>query len=303
MHTHIDGSIEDDDIADFTGEIVDAHCHLNLPPLADNIPTVIEEARAAGLTRLLTCSVSLEGSDWERTRSIASSYSDFVIPFYGLHPCYLAKHISISSSSSSNSSSNWESELDKMLQADVNAHVGECGLDKRVTKEVSKEVQEHFLRRHFAAAQRHGRVLCIHCVQSWGSLYSVLKEEFAVVKGQGEAATRIQGVLLHSSNSLPEDMVSGFAALPSVYFSLNGRHTTSAKELATIRKIPSDKMLLETDSPDQLPLYFKSLSLTHNSPRLIRYTVLDIARILKVTPTTVASTTTSNFNILFRIAK
>ena len=289
MNTPTDENDSYDD--DFTADIVDAHCHLNLPPLSDNISDVIKEAKAAGLKKLVTCSVS-SGDDWERTRSIASLHNGFVIPFFGLHPCYLAGHLTESGGGSC-----WESELEKLLQADANAHVGECGLDLRVKKEVSLEVQEQYLLRHISLASRWGRVLCIHCVQSWGRLYKILKEQYAPCA----AEKAMQGVILHSSNGIPEAMIGGFAALPDVFFSLNGRHTTSDKEHATIRSIPMERMLLETDSPDQLPLYFRDLNLTHNHPRLLRYTVVDIARLRKVSPSSLANITTANFNRLFRV--
>jgi Tat protein secretion system quality control protein TatD with DNase activity len=63
-------------------------------------------------------------------------------------------------------------------------------------------------------------------------------------------------IILHSCNSLPAHLVAHFARLHNTYFSLSmgGGAGITDKVVALVRNIPPQRLLLETDSPDQLPV-------------------------------------------------
>ena len=66
--------------------------------------------------------------------------------------------------------------------------------------------------------------------------------------------TGVTAYVLHSCNSLSVQMADDFLKIPSVYFSFSGRALSANKECKLASRIPLDRILVETDSPDQLPL-------------------------------------------------
>jgi len=182
-----------------------------------------------------------------------------------------------------------------LLQRHPAAGVGECGLDRGVAKEVPYALQEAVLLEHFVLASRYGRALTLHCVGCWDRLLALLTDRHKVHTQAAKAAKHAgaakqiapdasksakdpedtsgehfysglsASVVLHSCASMPVHLVPAFARLPDTYFSLSmgGRGNSkdgkiSEKGLAFVRAIPSDRLLLETDSPDQLPHHLKA---------------------------------------------
>lgn len=177
--------------------------------------------------------------------------------------------------------------LESLLLADPLAGVGECGLDKSIKKEASLELQNEILHAHFQLARKHHRSITLHCVGAWGRLYDVVLENSRASEpivasmvdnsigthilvdnnvvsvstnnyNYSNSNDRVKSVILHCCNSMPIEFVSLFAALPDVYFSLTMK-TFCEKEAALCRAIPLTRLLLETDSPDQLPIEFRRL--------------------------------------------
>ena len=82
----------------------------------------------------------------------------------------------------------------------------------------------------------------IHCIQAWGPLLNILERE------QRPKC----GFLLHSYGG-PREMIAAFAKL-GAYFSLPGyfAHERKHRQREAFLAVPSDRLLLETDAPDQL---------------------------------------------------
>lgn len=108
-------------------------------------------------------------------------------------------------------------------------------------------------------------------MQAWGTLYDVL---LRCKSSEYKAA-----IILHSCNSIPLDFVRQFANnIDNVYFSLNGRAIHSRKEINVINAIPLNRMLVETDSPSQIPMELKGL-IEFNEPKLLNFSFNAIAKI------------------------
>jgi Tat protein secretion system quality control protein TatD with DNase activity len=108
-------------------------------------------------------------------------------------------------------------------------------------------------------------------VQAWGTLYDVLLHSSS---NEYKAP-----IILHSCNSIPLDFIHQFAKnIDNVYFSLNGRAIHSPKEISVINAIPLNRMLLETDSPSQIPMELKGMTL-YNEPKLLNFSFNLIAKI------------------------
>lgn len=274
--------------------LIDAHCHLQLSPLWEDAPAAVALAQRVGVKHLVVCGTA-PGEDWERVQELSRRFPDLVRATYGLHPWRIASQAASELSSppsavaaestlasASSSSCPWlpsvMGRLETMLQTDPLAGVGECGLDKSIRKEASLELQQKILHAHFQLAKRYRRSITLHCVGAWGRLYDTVLEHCRVTDLRTAAQTgsgsgsgshseaigngfdggegRIKSVVLHCCNSLPIEFVPLFAAVPEVYFSLTMK-SFSEKEAALCRAIPLTRLLLETDSPDQLPVEFR----------------------------------------------
>ncbi len=255
--------------------LVDAHCHLSLPPLCGEgvVEGVVRRAREAGVSM---CGVSstMPGKDWERVRALHQRYPDFIVPAYGLHPYWVGRYtdrhdrrarmswaaggelglhgmstccatggaisdgaldieLGVKSEGTLDTAVNGaldslESELRTFLAGAPMAAVGECGLDKPLSKgrrsittttyatsgngdgnndskqhcmtqkegAVTLEYQEAVLRRHLDVAADKRRPVVLHCVGCWGKLLQVCT--ILVTRGM-----RLSPLITHS-NSAPK---------------------------------------------------------------------------------------------------
>lgn len=209
--------------------LYDAHNHLQDERFGGRQAELIEEARAAGVARMVVNGSSAE--DWPAVAELARRFPDIVQPSFGAHPWYIHEQ-----------PGDWVHRLEDALHEFPRAGVGEIGLD-RWKPDLRWEGQREAFRAQLELAARLNRPVSIHCLKAWGPLIEAL-----------DATPRPAcGFLLHSYGGAP-DLVRRLADLGS-YFSLPGYflHQRKAKQFDTFRTIPRDRMLIETDAPDQLP--------------------------------------------------
>jgi TatD DNase family protein len=105
-----------------------------------------------------------------------------------------------------------------------------------------REQEQVFIEQLGLAAERNLPVT-IHCLKAWGRLLEILQSE----------RRPAVGFLLHSYGGSLE-MAHCLAELGG-YFSLSGyfAHSRKAAQREVFRRIPRDRLLLETDAPDMLP--------------------------------------------------
>lgn len=105
-------------------------------------------------------------------------------------------------------------------------------------------------------------------------------------------------------------MVAAFNKIPGLYYSLSGK-SRSDKLQRLLLSIPRDRLLLETDSPDQLPADLKQdqrggggskdRQLRYNEPTLLRYYCLQIAQLMGVSEADLAAVTFRNSKTAFNL--
>lgn len=229
------------------GEFCDAHNHLQDDRFAGRQEELIAAARAAGVARMVVNGACAE--DWPLVAELARRHPDLIVPSFGWHPWYLAER-----------PVNWLGELERWLEVTPNAVVGEIGLDRwmlenpdrwrtyrgdeAVTGEPPplKQQEEVFIAQLRLAAARNVPVT-IHCLQCFGRLRELLAAN----------PRPVRGFLLHSYGGSAE-LVPEFAKL-GAYFSFPGYflHERKARQREVFRAVPPDRLLVETDAPDQLP--------------------------------------------------
>jgi TatD DNase family protein len=121
--------------------------------------------------------------------------------------------------------------------------IGECGLDftPAIVAGAPRARQVAVLRAHLALARATGLPLLLHCLRAHGALLELLAE------------APLPPSVLHAWSGSAE-LVPRFCALGH-YVSLAGSITLprARRPLESARAIPADRLLLETDSPDQTP--------------------------------------------------
>ena len=133
--------------------------------------------------------------------------------------------------------------LDALLTRGGAIAVGECGLDGPSEAGAPMERQLRVLHAHFELAKKHGLPLLVHCYRAHPHLQRYLKEH----------PIPEAGLLMHSysgSNDLTPFYVKG-----GCHFSFAGPVSwpEARKPLEALKKIPLDRLMGETDAPDQAP--------------------------------------------------
>lgn len=205
----------------------DAHNHLQDDRFAGQQAALVQTCREAGVAGMVVNGSSAD--DWDAVAVLARDYPDFVRPAFGVHPWYVAEQ-----------PPDWEESLLRHLGDTPRASIGEIGLD-RWKEGVDFELQQDFFRRQLRLAAARNLPASIHCLKAWGALQDILREE----------PLPQRGFLLHSYGG-PVEMVEPLARL-GARFSLPGyfAHTRKARQRETFRHLPPDRLLIETDAPDQ----------------------------------------------------
>ena len=285
--------------------LFDAHCHLNLSPLFERADDAVQNARLRGLVGASVCSVA-PGSDWERVESLSKAYPGWVRPHFGLHPWWLSRYAQTRGAMALGDEETCQDcgeeaafdpyaglreKLVEVLTNNAYAGVGEVGLDKSISKEVDMAAQKAVLKMHLDVAQELSRPVTLHCVGAWGSLLEVLYGMHRLPPG----------VVLHASNSMPSEMLNQFLSLSCVYLSFTGgKSLNTSKTRHLLRGVPLNRLLVETDSPDQLPFDLKS-ELPHNEMAVLRRSIVGVAETLGMEATSVAEQVYKNAQIVFSL--
>jgi TatD DNase family protein len=257
--------------------LVDSHCHLNFQPLHANLDTVLANARANGVAYMLCVSVTLE--TFPEIRAIAGQHSH-VYASVGVHP------------NERDVRDPTADELVALAEDDRVVAIGETGLDYFRSKEDaggSMDWQLQRFRNHIQAARTARKPLIIHTREAADDTLRLMREEGAQEPGG------VMHCFTESWDVARQALDLGF------YISLSGivtfRNAEALREVA--RKVPEDRLLVETDSPYLAPVPHRGKS---NEPAFVRNVAEFVAELRGVPFETLAQSTTRNFFTLFRSA-
>lgn len=256
--------------------LVDSHCHLDRLDLAahgGSLDAALAAARARGVGRFLCIGISADNA--AAVRQLAESHAD-VYCSIGVHPLDLEPGA--------------EPALDWLLHELDHPRVvaiGETGLDYHYQPEAATLQQASF-RLHLEAAQQTGKPVIVHTREARQDTLDMLR-----------AADLAQAGVLHC---FTEDWDMAKAALDlGYYISLSGivtfRNAEALREVA--RRIPADRLLVETDAPYLAPVPHRGKP---NLPEYVRDVAEFLAGLRGVAFETLAEQTTANFQRLFPLA-
>ena len=259
----------------------DAHAHLHDPRLRASQEAWLEQAALTGLTGVCSCGTSPE--DWEATRALAHQSLPFrVVPAFGVHPWYLSAL-----------PPDWPKRLEALLLAEPTAIVGEVGLDG-LREETPFDVQESILRMQLELAVTHKRPVVLHGARAWGRLVEVLKDY----------APKLPGFVAHSFGGSLETLKELLKCGGMISFSGILCNVQATKVRLAAQTVPSERLLIETDSPDLFPVGGKVLKgdtaeKPINHPGNLSLVCNTLATLRNLAPEAVAEMTEANAKRLF----
>jgi TatD DNase family protein len=254
--------------------LVDSHCHINFPELADKLDGTLALMRENQVTHALCVSVTLE--DFPQVRELAERYAH-IYASVGVHPDYPDVPLVT------------EKELIGLAAHPKVIAIGETGLDYyRIKGEL--EWQRERFRTHIRAARTCGKPLIIHMRDAGSDTLRILREEGA----------REVGGVMHCFTGTWEEAQAAMTLDFRISFSgiVTFKNAHALKEVA--RQVPLERMLIETDSPYLAPAPFRGKT---NQPGLVKHVAEEIARLKGVPFDDVAGATTRNFFELFKGAR
>lgn len=250
--------------------LVDVHCHLESEHFRDDLDLVVENARQAGIVKLITAAIT--PVQWERSLELASRYPEVECAL-GVHPWYIRE--------------SYRKALPHLREArEMGAiAIGEIGLDCK-TDAVDFGLQVEFFEDQLAIARDTGLPVVVHCRGAFNELIRSIR------RTGGLPAGGVIHAFSGSAELADELMPLGFS------FSMGGTLTyrNSARRAAVLRKIYPGRFLLETDSPDIPPVQKHG---EINRPHYIRYSLDAAAEITGDTAENIADHTTMNAVKLF----
>ena len=253
--------------------LVDSHCHLDFPDLANRMPDVLQRMQENGVDVAVCIGVNLE--DFPKVMALAEQHSQLYATV-GVHPEYTDVE-----------DPDEERLLTLALHPKVIA-IGETGLDYYWQKDQPEWQRDRF-RTHIRAAKRCGKPLVVHTRDSAVDTLRVLKEEGA------DAVGGVMHCFTENWEIARQALDLGF------YLSFSGivtfKNATIVKEVA--QKCPLDRLLVETDSPYLAPVPYRGKP---NEPAYVRYVAEEIAKLRSLTINAVHQATTDNFYSLFKDA-
>jgi TatD DNase family protein len=249
--------------------LYDSHCHLDAPEFDADRAQVLARARAAGITRQLVPAVDRAG--WPALRDLCAAEAG-LRPAYGLHPMFLARHR--------------PQDLDELaawLERERPAAVGECGLDHFV-EGLDPDAQRRYFDGQLVLARDFRLPVVVHARRA-------VDDVIAAIRRVGG----LRGVV-HSWSGSDQQA----AQLFDLGFSLGiGGPVTfeRARRLRrTVATMPLERLLLETDAPDQPDAAHRG---GRNEPARLRVVLEEVARLRDASPDEIATATTANARRLF----
>jgi len=192
--------------------------------------------------------IILAGSGIEDSKNnikLAEKY-DFLLTAIGIHPQSEIEKVD---------------QLEKLINEEVIA-IGECGLD--FSREHNKKEQEIAFKKQIELAKKYNLPLIIHARKAIDEVIEILKG-YKNLKGvfhcYSGGKKRIKKVLELGDNW---------------YFGIDGNLTYEDGLVDTVKKIPEDRLVLETDCPYLTPVPFRG---EENKPAYIKYTYQKVAEI------------------------
>ena len=250
----------------------DTHCHLHICEEETPAEVLVAEARATGVTSLVTVGIDAPSS----RRSVELARTHDVHAAVGIHP---------------GSSEGWTDDalgaIEDLATDDAVVAVGETGLD--FYRDYSpRPDQERAFRAHIELAQRVDKALIIHTRASLDAALDILEEVGPPPR-----------LVFHCWSGDKAGLERALALGAYVSFAGNVSFKSAGDLRAVVPLVPEDRLVIETDSPYLSPVPHRGRP---NAPARVIDIGAAVATQLGVAPEAVAEQTSVNARRLFAVA-
>ena len=251
---------------------IDTHAHLTFPEYQMDLPEVIRRAREANVEAIVN--IALDDEAVQKSIKMAKEFPGYLFNAAGLHP---------------HDASEWkEDSYQKLKELSVKHKIiaiGETGLDYHY-KLSPVEQQQKVFRLCLQLAQELAIPAVIHSREASADTIKIIREE-----NRGS----LKGVM----HCFAGDMELGQAALDMglyISFTANITFPKADKVRDAAKKIPLERIMIETDCPFLAPQEFRG---KRNEPSYVVKVAEKIAEIKGLPIEDVAIATTENARRLF----
>ncbi len=253
--------------------MIDSHCHLDREPLINNFEEVIQRAKNVGIEKILT--ICTTNKNFTEIENLVKK-DQMIYGTFGIHP-----------HKADTNSINKDQIIKNVSKNHKIIGVGETGLDFYYNNS-DKISQINSFEEHILASIELNIPIIIHSRNAEDKTFELLNK----YKNQNIK------ILMHcytGSLELAKKMLDF-----NTYFSASGIITfkKSTDLNNTFNFIPSDKILIETDSPFLAPVPKRGKT---NEPSYLKYTLDHMAKIKNTSPQEMELITTQNFKKLFEV--
>ncbi len=253
--------------------MIDSHCHLDQEPIYSDLKNVILRSKEAGIEKILSICTTI--NSFQKIIEIIQ-FDPIIFGTYGIHP--------------------HETEKDNVSKDEIIKNVttnkkiiaiGESGLDFYYNHS-NRSRQISSFKNHIEAAIELNIPIIVHS-------RNAEKETFEILNNYKSKKPKI---LMHCFTGSSE-FAKKLLTLDS-FFSASGIITfKNSNDLrSTFKKIPNNKLLIETDSPYLSPVPLRGKK---NEPSFIKYTLEKLAEIKEFNIESVKKITNDNFKTLFNL--
>lgn len=251
----------------------DTHSHMYDEAFASEEDLAIQRAVEAGVSKIIF--PDIDSQTRAHMFSVAERHPGVVFPCLGLHPTSV--------------DAGWREEMERMEEyksAGIHA-IGEIGIDCYWSKEFLKE-QEEVFRLQLELAHRTDLPVIIHSRESTELIINILKDCRHL---------ELRGVFHAYSGSM--ETFRELQKLGDWYVGIGGVLTYRKASIAeTVKQIPLERILLETDSPYLTPVPYRG---KRNESSYIPVIASRLSELTGRSLEDIAAQTTENAIKLFRI--
>ena len=254
-------------------EFIDTHSHIYDEAFAAEEDLAVDRASAAHVNRIVL--PDIDSTSRESMFALARRHPGKLFPCLGLHPTSVGP--------------GWKEELDAVF-----AHakegiyaIGEIGMDCYWSRDFVKE-QEEVFRAQLELAHSMDLPVIIHSRESTELIINILKD----CKG-----LNLRGVFHAYSGSI--ETFREISRLGDWYIGIGGVLTYKKASIAeTMKQIPLDRIVLETDSPYLTPVPYRG---KRNESSYIPHIAAKLAELKETDMAEIAEVTTANAIKIFNI--
>ncbi len=244
--------------------MIDSHCHLADRKFRSDLDQVVDRAKQAGVSQLITISDTLkEGTECLK---ICDKYQN-VFCAVGVHP---------------HASKNWQEgddeRLMKMVSSDKAVAIGEIGLDYYYDNS-PRDVQRKVFEAELRIAKDMDVSVVVHCRDAIDDLKKIIDE------------VSYERIVIHCCTEKWEDVSDLISR--GFMFGFTGIATYAKSEhiREVIKNCPLEQMMIETDSPYLAPEKFRG---KRNEPAFVMEVAKLVAEVKGVSLEEVDRVTTKN---------